>query len=74
MLTISLLYSIQLVSSSIISIFISYIIYGSFMEETIKEVTAKRSTANGISSIIGFMAGIALLAYSHLRVNLSTFS
>lgn len=63
LLAISLLYSIQLISSFIINTFISYIIYGSLTEDLIRDVTAKRSAANGISSIAGFIAGTALLAF-----------
>ncbi|MEM1587072.1 MAG: hypothetical protein QXS10_07370 [Candidatus Bathyarchaeia archaeon] len=56
------LYSIQLVSSFFISTFISYIAYGSLTEDMIRDVTAKRAAASGISSIIGFFAGTLLLA------------
>ncbi|MEM1883089.1 MAG: hypothetical protein QXE14_00620, partial [Candidatus Bathyarchaeia archaeon] len=61
--TILSLYSIQLVSSFLINTFISYIIYGSLTEDLIRDVTAKRSAANGVSSIMGFLAGTALLAF-----------
>ncbi|MEM0095883.1 MAG: hypothetical protein QW660_04530, partial [Candidatus Bathyarchaeia archaeon] len=62
-LLIFLLYATCLVSSSIISIFLAFAIYGSLDEDMIRDVTAKRSAANGISSILGFALGVFLLAF-----------
>lgn len=62
-LLISVLYSAYMIFSSFISTFIAFTIYGSLTEYSIRDVTAKRSAANGISSILGFALGIFLLAF-----------
>lgn len=62
-LVISVLYSAYIIFSSFVSTFIAFIIYGSLAEYSIRDVTAKRSAANGISSILGFALGIFLLAF-----------
>lgn len=62
-LLISVLYSAYMIFSSFISTFIAFTIYGSLTEYSIRDVTAKRAAANGISSIIGFALGIFLLAF-----------
>lgn len=61
-LLISLLYSAYMIFSSFISTFLAFAIYGSLIEDDIRDVTAKRSAANGISSILGFALGVLLLA------------
>jgi hypothetical protein len=38
-------------------------IYGSFSEKEIKDVTAKRSAMSGVSSVIGFVVAMILLAF-----------
>ncbi len=62
-LLISLLYSAYMIFSSFTSTFIAFTIYGSLTEHSIRDVTAKRSAANGISGILGFALGIFLLAF-----------
>lgn len=62
-LLISFLYSAYLIFSSLISTFIAFFIYGSLTEDLIKDITAKRSAANGITSILGFVLGVFLLAF-----------
>ncbi|MEM2970721.1 MAG: hypothetical protein QXR63_07320 [Candidatus Bathyarchaeia archaeon] len=62
-IVISALYSAYMIFSSFISTFIAFIIYGSLTEYSIRDVTAKRSAANGISSILGFALGTFLLAF-----------
>lgn len=61
-LLISALYSMYMIFSSFISTFLAFSIYGSLTEDGIRDITAKRSVANGISSILGFALGIFLLA------------
>ena len=41
----------------------AFAIYGSLTEDLIRDVTAKRSAANGLSSILGFALGVFLLAF-----------
>ncbi len=43
--------------------FMNLIIFGSFSENNIKDVTAKRTAALGVSSIIGFALAMLLLAF-----------
>jgi len=43
--------------------FLAFAIYGSLTEDLIRDVTAKRSAANGLSSILGFALGVFLLAF-----------
>jgi hypothetical protein len=61
-LLISVLYSAYMVFSSFISTFLAFAMYGSLTEDDIRDVTAKRSAANGISSILGFASGVFPLA------------
>lgn len=61
-LLISLFYSAYMIFSSFISTFLAFAIYGSLAEYDIRDVTAKRSAANGMSSILGFALGVFLLA------------
>ncbi|MBC7131231.1 hypothetical protein H5T51_08510 [Candidatus Bathyarchaeota archaeon] len=61
-MAISALYSTYMVLSFLISTFIAFSIYGSLAESSIREVTAKRTAANGLSSILGFVLGVFLLA------------
>lgn len=61
-LLISLFYSTYMIFSSFISTFLAFAIYGSLAEYDIRDVTAKRSAANGMSSILGFALGVFLLA------------
>ena len=62
-LVISFLYSLFMVFSSVLGVFLSFTIYGSLDEKDIKDVTAKRSAAMGLSNIIGYAFGIFLLAF-----------
>lgn len=62
-LLISALYSVYMIFAFFISTFVSFAIYGSLAEEDIKDVTAKRSATFGISSMMGFVLGIFLLAF-----------
>ena len=62
-LAISLLYSFYMVFSSVLGVFLSFTIYGSLNEGEIRDVTAKRSAAMGISNIFGYGFGIFLLAF-----------
>lgn len=60
-LLISVLYSAYMIFSSFISTFLAFAIYGSLTEDDIRDVTAKRSAASGLSSILGFSLGVFLL-------------
>lgn len=71
LLAISALYAIQLMCSFLISVFISYVIYGSFDEATIRDVTAKRSMTGSISSILGMMIATALVYMLHFEGKLA---
>jgi len=62
-LVVSVIYSFYMVFSSVLSIFLSFTIYGLLDETSIKDVTAKRSAAMGISNIVGYGLGIFLLAF-----------
>jgi len=70
-LLISLLYSAYMIFSSLISTFLAFTIYGSLTEDLIRDVTAKRSAANGISSILGFALGVFLLAFLPFQTKFS---
>jgi len=74
-LAVSLIYSLYMVFSSVLSIFLSFTIYGLLNEVEIKDITAKRSAAMGISNIIGYGIGIFLLAFlPHENKFVSIFS
>lgn len=60
---ISLLFSAYMIFSFFISTFLAFAIYGSLTEDLIRDVTAKRSAANGLSSILGSALGVFLLAF-----------
>ncbi|MEM3549591.1 MAG: hypothetical protein QXN87_08260 [Candidatus Bathyarchaeia archaeon] len=62
-LVVSILYSLYMCFSALVSTFLSFSIYGSFLEEDIKDVTAKRSAANGVSSILGYVLSVFLLVF-----------
>lgn len=62
-LLVSALYSAYMIFSVLISTFLAFTIYGSFKEDDIRDVTAKRSAASGVSSILGFALGVLLLAF-----------
>lgn len=51
------------INSLPIGAFINLIIYGSFSEEDIKDVTAKRTASLNVSSIIGFILAMILVAF-----------
>jgi hypothetical protein len=51
------------INSLPIGTFINLIIYGSFSEDDIKEVTAKRTASFNVSSIIGFTMAIIFIAF-----------
>jgi len=54
--------SVISISSTIIGSFINLVIYGSFDEDGVRCVTAKRTAANNAMSILGSMAAVVLLA------------
>ncbi len=62
-LLISVLYSMFTIFNGVNSTFFTFAVYSSFTEDDIRDVTAKRSAANGISSILGFALGVFLLAF-----------
>jgi len=62
-IAISILFSIYMILSSLISMFISLVIYGSLSEEDIRDITAKRTAVGGVSSALGFGLGAFLLAF-----------
>jgi len=68
---IALLYSAYMILSSFISTFLAFAIYGSLTEDLIRDVTAKRSAANGLSSILGFALGVFLLAFLSPQIKFS---
>jgi len=56
-------YSIYMVFSFFVSVFMNFTIYGSLQDQDVKDVLAKRSASGGLSSVIGLILGIFLLAY-----------
>jgi hypothetical protein len=56
------LFTIFAILSSLIGVFLVFAIYGSLQEMDIRDVTAKRAATSGVSSIIGFVVAIFLLA------------
>lgn len=62
-LHISLLYVFHVIFSSLVSIFLTFIIYSELTEDHVRKITAERSAANGVSSIMGYAVGIFLLAF-----------
>lgn len=62
-LWISVLYSIYRTFSFLTGILLTFIVYGSLAEDQIRDVTAKRSAASGVSIILGFGLGVFLLAF-----------
>jgi hypothetical protein len=57
------LFTVFAILSSLIGVFLVFTIYGSLKEMDIRDVTAKRAAAGGISSVLGFALGIFLLAF-----------
>ncbi len=57
------LFTLYHILSTLIAIFLIFAIYGALSEADVREVTAKRSAATGVSSIIGFAFGAFLLAF-----------
>ncbi|HDI07847.1 MAG TPA: hypothetical protein ENF76_05750, partial [Candidatus Bathyarchaeota archaeon] len=62
-LMISFFYSLYMAFSSVLGVFLSFTIYGSLSEKDIRDVTAKRAAAMGISNIAGYALGVFLLAF-----------
>jgi hypothetical protein len=60
-LTIAVVYT--LIAATPTSTYMNLLIYSSFEEEDIRDVTAKRAAAFGVASIIGFTLAIFLLAF-----------
>ncbi len=56
-------FTVYSILSALISVFLVYVIYCPLSEADVRDVTAKRSAASGLSSIIGFAAGTFLLAF-----------
>ncbi len=56
-------FTVYSVFSALISVFLVYVIYCPLSEADVRDVTAKRSAASGLSSIIGFAVGTFLLAF-----------
>lgn len=62
LLSIAFLYAVINISSTFLGSFMNLLIYSSFDEAGIRNVTAKRTAAYNVTSIIGSVAAIALLA------------
>ncbi|MBS7621845.1 hypothetical protein KEJ32_07025, partial [Candidatus Bathyarchaeota archaeon] len=62
MLSIAVFYAVISTSSTLISSFINLLIYSSFDEAGVRDVTAKRTIAGNLMSIIGSAAAIIVLA------------
>ncbi|MFP3985248.1 MAG: hypothetical protein ACLFU9_04700 [Candidatus Bathyarchaeia archaeon] len=56
-------YSIFMIFSFFVSVFMNFTVYGSLDEVDLKDILAKRSAVGGASSIIGFVLGVFLLAF-----------
>jgi hypothetical protein len=56
-------FAVYSIFSALISVFLVYVIYQPLSEPDIREITAKRSAASGLSSVIGFALGTFLLAF-----------
>lgn len=62
-LAVSFLFSLYMIFSSVLGAFLSFTIYGLLGEMDIRDVTAKRAAAMGISNIAGYALGVFLLAF-----------
>jgi len=60
-------YSIFMFFSFFVSAFMNFAIYGSLEERDLKDVMARRSAIGGVSSIIGFVLGVFLLAFLQME-------
>jgi len=62
LISISIFYTVVGISSTVLGTFMNMLIYSSFDEAGIRDVTAKRTAAYNVTSILGSLAAIALLA------------
>ncbi|RLE83617.1 MAG: hypothetical protein DRJ41_04580 [Thermoprotei archaeon] len=58
---IMILYLFKTAFSAMISVFMNYVIYGSFPEEDVRDITAKRSAAGSLSSIFSYLLATVLI-------------